>query len=166
MASILAGCGSEGGAVTLANAGGVVTFKGAPLADATVMFVPENGPVASATTDLSGKFTLSTGSRQGATVGTCKVTVTAFTGGGGTGATAADKMSAPPSGQAEGQARQVEMMNMQRKIAEGGGAVQEVLGSGTKSIIPERYAKADTSNLSFTVDKDASKNDFKIVLTE
>ncbi|MGE5191536.1 MAG: hypothetical protein ACM3U2_03480 [Deltaproteobacteria bacterium] len=167
IAAILAGCNPEGeSAVSLAEAGGVVTFKGAPLPDATVMFVPEKGPVASGVTDLSGKFKLMTGSRPGATVGTCKVTVTAQAAGAAGGATAAEKTGATVTSAEEGKARQEEMMKMQRQIAEGGGAAQEVLGSGAKSLIPERYAKTDTSNLSFKVEKDASKNQFNIDLTE
>src|SRR5262245_47916977 len=80
-ALLLAGCGQEGPAVTLAEAGGMVTFKGAPLSDATVTFIPDNGPVATGLTDLSGKFKLMTGSRPGVAVGTCKVAVSAYQGG-------------------------------------------------------------------------------------
>ena len=40
----VAGCGDSptGGNVTLAEAGGVVTYKGGPLSGATVTFIPEN----------------------------------------------------------------------------------------------------------------------------
>lgn len=162
----LVGCGSDGGsAVTLAPAGGTVTFRGAPLPDATVTFVPESGPIATGITDLSGKFTLSTGSRPGVAVGTCKVAVSAYAGGGAGGASPADKMSGPVTSQEQGLARQKEMMEMQRKISEGQAPPQEVLGSGSKSVIPERYTKAETSQLSFKVESGA-KNEFEIKLTE
>src|SRR5262249_49985379 len=82
LVSLSAGCGSDGGTpVRLAEAGGVVTFKGAPLADATVTFIPDNGPIATGVTDLSGKFTLMTGSRAGAAVGPCRVSVAAYAAG-------------------------------------------------------------------------------------
>lgn len=165
LTSILAGCGGDAGpSISLAEAGGTVTYKGAPLADATVTFVPENGPVATGVTDLSGKFKLSTGSRPGAAVGECRVTVSAVQGGSAKPA-GVDAASGTPSGQAEGEARAKAMMEMQRKIAQGGQGAAEVL-SGPKSVIPEKYAKPDTSNLKFKVESDASKNQFKIELND
>ena len=38
--------------------------------------------------------------------------------------------------------------------------------AGPKSIIPEIYAKQESSPLKFTVDSDAGKNDFKIELKD
>jgi hypothetical protein len=169
LALLLAGCGSDGGTpVTLAEGGGVVTFKGAPLADATVTFIPVDGPIATGVTDLSGKFKLATGSRPGVAVGQCTVTVSANTGGGTPGTAPAASLSGPVTSKAEGEKRAAEMAKMQAQMSRGGGdgAMQEVMGSGGKSIIPEKYGKADTSDLLYTVAKDASKNDFKIELKE
>ncbi len=160
--SALSGCGEapEGGNVTLAEGGGIVTFKGAPLADASVTFMPEYGPVAIGTTDLAGKFKLSTGTRSGVAVGDCKVTVT-LTGG----APASGSAAAVPKTQEEGLEMQKKMREMAVKGAGAGGAA----GGGPtapKSLIPERYGKPESSGLRFKVEKDASKNQFTIDLTE
>src|SRR5262245_59929095 len=80
-----AGCGGspEGGDVVLAQAEGVVMFEGSPMAGATVTFIPENGPVAMGTTDLQGKFRLSSGAMAGVAVGKAKATVSAVEAGKG-----------------------------------------------------------------------------------
>ncbi len=167
LALLPAGCGSDGGTpVTLAEAGGVVTFKGAPLPDATVAFIPEEGPIATGVTDLSGRFKLMTGSRSGVAIGPCKVSISAYAGGAPPGAAPSSTSSGPPTSAEEAQKRFAEMGKSQQKMSGGGGAAPEATGSGGKSIIPERYAKAETSNLKYTVEKDSSKNDFKIELTE
>ena len=166
LALALAGCSDGGKDVKLADAGGTVTFKGAPLADATVTFIPENGPIAMGVTDLSGKFTLSTGSRSGVAVGNCNVTVTALSGGAAKGSPDAAKLTGPVNSKEAGLARQAEMMKMQQKIAESGAPAEEAMGTSSRSVIPERYNKPDTSALSFPVDRDSSKNQFSITLTE
>lgn len=159
---MLSACGEapEGGNVTLAEAGGVVTFKGAPLADASVTFIPESGPVAIGTTDLSGKFKLSTGIRPGAAIGNCKVTVTLMSAGSASGGNAINAKT-----QAEGADMQKKMIEMAQRGAAGGGP-----GAGTaapaKSIIPERYGQPASSGLSRKVETDSSKNQFTIELTE
>ena len=142
--------------MTLAEAGGVVNYNGTPLPGATVTFVPEKGPLASAVTDLSGKFKLATGGRAGAPVGPCKVAVAAFTGEAASSAT--EDMSKPMT-QEEGAARARKMTEMMR-----GGTGSSAGGSTSKSIIPEKYAKAENSGLNFTVEKDSSKNQFTIDL--
>ena len=145
--------------MTLAGAGGVVKYNGSPLSGATITFVPENGPLATAVTDLSGNFKLSTGGQSGAPVGPCKVTVAAFTGDATPAGGAAD-LSKPPSSAEEGAARARKMTEMMR----GGGSGSSESGATSKSIIPEKYSKADSSGLNFTIDKDASKNQFTIDL--
>ncbi len=75
-AIVLAGCGSSGGEAT-SNVIGVVTYKGAPVADAGVTFTPEKGRPASGITDAAGKFTLSTFAKDdGAVPGLHKVAIT------------------------------------------------------------------------------------------
>lgn len=71
----LVGCGEDIGGVRFASATGVVTYKGAPLAGAQVMAIPEKGPLAMGNTDTSGKFTLSTGARSGVAIGKIRVSV-------------------------------------------------------------------------------------------
>src|SRR5260370_29634940 len=96
----VAGCGDSptGGNVALAKAEGVVTFKGGPLAGATVTFIPEKGPVASGVTDLEGKFSLSTGTMPGAALGPCNVTVSAvIPGSGAKSSSPLTEMTKPPT---------------------------------------------------------------------
>jgi len=69
------GCGDS--QPETAPAGGVVTFNGEPLANASVNFYPENGKSANGVTDDDGKFTLTTfKSNDGAIVGNHTATVT------------------------------------------------------------------------------------------
>jgi hypothetical protein len=56
---------------------GIVTFDGKPVAGATVMFVPVQGPPATAITDEKGEFQLTSGAHgAGALPGEYKVTIT------------------------------------------------------------------------------------------
>jgi len=77
-ASILCGCGGESDAPQLATVVGTVTWQGAPLAEASVAFTPEIGPVATGKTDASGQFTLKTHGQDGASLGTHRVTIQAY----------------------------------------------------------------------------------------
>ena len=77
----LIGCDRSGRLPGLVPASGTVTFNGAPVEEATVIFVPDsvesNMRSASATTDAKGKFTLATLQHaDGAYPGSYKVTVT------------------------------------------------------------------------------------------
>jgi hypothetical protein len=73
------GCGGEQGAQTV-PVSGVVTYRGKPLADVNVVFMPRSGPPATGVTDAEGKFELTTLDQTGAVVGTHQVTVTASQG--------------------------------------------------------------------------------------
>ncbi len=76
-AHTLVGCsGSDGPQVAAVE--GTVTWEGKPLADAGVAFTPEKGPVAIGRTNESGQFNLSTQGRNGAVVGSHRVTIEAF----------------------------------------------------------------------------------------
>lgn len=58
---LIAGCGGGDKGPPLAKVSGTVTYKGQPLAGATVLFVPaKKGRPAQGTTDANGKFTLTT----------------------------------------------------------------------------------------------------------
>jgi hypothetical protein len=69
----LSGCDRSG--LDLAPVSGVVTYQGAPVEKAGVIFVPDRGPFAMGTTDAQGRFTLRTANREGALVGTHRVAI-------------------------------------------------------------------------------------------
>lgn len=160
---ILAGCGGgpEGGSVTLAEGGGTVTYKNAPLAGAMVTFTPENGPMATGRTDLQGKFKLSTGGMSGVALGKCKVSITAYEGSEAPSSPTMTSMANKPSNEEEGRKMMDAMRSQMQNVgANPGGA------TGPRSIIPAKYISPASSDLSFTVEKDASKNQFAINLTD
>lgn len=71
----LAGCGSSGPEIS--HVSGKVTMDGKPLANATVVFIPENGRPAGATTDAEGKYVLNfSQGRRGAIPGKNMIRVT------------------------------------------------------------------------------------------
>ena len=68
------GCGSGG--PEIAGVEGTVTMDGAPLANASVVFVPENGRPGGASTDAQGKYVLTfTEGREGAMLGKNRVRI-------------------------------------------------------------------------------------------
>src|SRR5262245_29198245 len=70
-----AGCGSGG--PDIAYVSGRVTMDGKPLANATVVFIPENGRPAGASTDADGRYVLNfSEGRRGAIPGKNMVRVT------------------------------------------------------------------------------------------
>jgi hypothetical protein len=151
------GCSSGASGPKLAAADGTVTFQGKALAGATVMFVPEKGPIAMGVTDLEGKYTLSSGALPGVAVGKAKVSVTAFPPGQSPGDTSAiDKRPQPPE---ESAAFMKKAEEMQKAMASG----QSPQSLQPKSLIPDKYSKAETSGLSFTVEA-SGKNHFEIPL--
>lgn len=155
-----AGCPDKGvgGNVKLAPADGVVTYKGSPLAGATVTFMPEDGPLAIAVTDLEGEFTLASGAIPGCAIGPAKVTITVVAPGGGK-ATEAITMK-------EGPLTPAEMEAQQKKMATATTAYQANAKAGPpKSLIPANYADSKTSGLSFTIKADGD-NHFTIELKD
>jgi hypothetical protein len=74
--SLLAGCGPSG--PEMAPVTGLIKYNGQPLADAAVVFTPEDGRPATGITDAEGRFELSTlGDNDGALLGKHSVTITA-----------------------------------------------------------------------------------------
>lgn len=130
------GCGGKDG-VKLYSAGGKVTYQGQPVKNATVVFQPQKGPVATGTTDESGKFSLSTGASPGAVEGTYQIAVTAVSGG------------APANMTPEDYAKKGEMPVVERK-----------------SLIPEKYAAIASSGLTATVTTTPDKNQFDLSLVD
>ena len=54
---------------------GKVTYQSKPVSDATIVFFPKSGPVATGKTDAEGNYTLKTNSADGASIGDHQVTV-------------------------------------------------------------------------------------------
>jgi hypothetical protein len=73
VALLMGGCDRSG--LNLAPVSGVVTYNGAPVEKAGVIFMPESGPPAMGTTDAEGEFTLRTANRPGALVGNHRVSI-------------------------------------------------------------------------------------------
>jgi hypothetical protein len=67
------GCNRSG--LDLAPVQGVVTYNGAPLAEAGILFKPEQGPFAMGETDANGRFTLMTANLEGALIGNHQVAI-------------------------------------------------------------------------------------------
>ncbi len=123
---LLNGC-SRSDAPSMAKAKGTLTYQGKPLADATLLFVPEKGPPAFAKSDASGNFQLTTKSPgDGGAVGTHKVTVSKV---------------GPPKGMT---AEQFE------KLKTSAGAGTQV-PQGT-SIVPDKYTRTESTPLTATVE--------------
>ena len=128
-ALVIAGCGDGG--PKLVKAGGAVKYKDAPLAEADVVFVPDEGGQPSiGRTDEDGRFTLQTSGRPGAPVGMHKVSITAVR----------QKRAVSPS--------------------EAVGMTTEQIYANHETLIPVKYNNLITSGLSATVSDDAAKNEF------
>ena len=158
------GCGGGpvGGDVKLVDAGGIVKFRGSPLAGARVTFVPEKGPLASGTTDLEGKFKLSSGTLSGVALGQCKVGVTALEGGGDARPSASMSVDSAraPANEEEAKNR-LRAMNTMKEMQTSG---TDAAAAGPKSVIPERYGNPESSTLQAEVTADPSKNQFTFEL--
>jgi len=124
-------------------ASGKVTYKNMPVEGATVAFLGDGKiPPARAITDSSGEFILTTNrSGDGAVPGSHRVTVT--------------KTVGPPAGKSTGS------MSMEDAAK----AANNPPPSKPLSMLPDRYAAADSSGLQFTV-KAGDKNNFAIELTD
>ena len=137
----LTGCGGPA-QPKLYPATGTVTWKGTPLADATVSFVPSVGAPSDGKTDAQGKFSIMTNGQPGARAGACKVAVSKFAG-------AASSMPAAPKPE--------DMMKMYEKKKK---------GEFEKGEIPAKYGRPDTSGLSAEVTTDGAKNVFTFDLND
>lgn len=90
----ITGCGPSGPAI--ATVEGTVKMDGKPLADASVVFIPENGRPAGAWTDANGHYVLNFGSgRKGALPGKHRVRISTYREGGGEDADGKPMKSAP-----------------------------------------------------------------------
>lgn len=126
------GCGGTDGP-SLAKAGGSVTLDGAPVAGATVTMVFDNGNVSVGVTGADGKFSMTTGGREGALIGKAKVTVTKVTGG------ADVQVSAGPT-------KPEDMAKMM--AGQMGNVKSQADVKKPTNELPEKYAQTESSGLS------------------
>lgn len=145
-ALLLAGCGGSRGP-DVVPAGGTVTYEGKPLANASVSFTPASGRPAVGTTDAQGKFTLRTGTQDGAVIGTHKVSIYAV----------------------DGQVKLPDNLPDPEADPEGyHTAVEEFMNENPPSttlVIPQRYTRPVTSGLTFDVTS-GGENQFEVTLTK
>jgi hypothetical protein len=109
----------------------MVKYKGAPLAAADVVFVPDAGGMPSiGRTDDQGKFTLKTNARPGAPVGGHRVAITAI--------------------------RQKRKVSESEAVS----MTSEQIAANHEAVIPLKYNNPISSELSATVGEKAAENDF------
>ena len=139
--ALLAGCGQG---TSLHRATGTVRYKGQPVEGAIVTFrCEQQSKIATGTTDLEGRFELSTYSAgKGAAAGKHKVTVTKF--------------SAPAG---------VSNVSTMEEMVEAANKPKASSGSAPANQLPARYEKPETSLLEFEVSSSGT-NDFKIDLAD
>jgi len=152
------GCGGSTDEPKLAQATGVVMFQDKPLPDATVTFIPKNGPIAIGHTDEEGAFSFSTGPKPGAVIGSGTVTVICLEGA----HLDADTESNNKAETDEDAAKAVAELEKQADAA----AATESESPKSKSIIPAKYSRPRLSGLTATVAADPEKNEFRFVLVD
>jgi hypothetical protein len=120
---------------TMVRAGGTVIYDGAPLAGADVIFVPDGqAPVAFGRTDEQGRFEVKTQGTSGAAPGTYKIAIRAV--------------------------REI------RKVSssEAAGMSSEAIEANTLKLIPDKYAKTESSGLTASVSDDPTQNEYRFEL--
>lgn len=125
---------------------GTITYKGAPVGEAVVVFAPDgSGRPATATTDAQGNFRLSTfGEFDGAMPGNYKVTVTKLV---------KNKVPAKTEEQLHEE--------FERQLQTG----QAPPAPAVEYLVPEKYSSADKTTLQFTV-KAAQNDEARFELTD
>ena len=156
LAAVSAGCGQSG--PKLYPASGTVTFEGKPVAGASVLFIPQGGRPALATTDASGKYIIATSGKPGAELGTYTVTVAKAGGVSG-------EAPAMPGVPTDGSPLSLEQMQKMQEATTGNTRAVAGKKEKPKSPIPEKYAVPAGSDLRATVTEDAAKNVFDFSLT-
>jgi hypothetical protein len=148
----LSGCSSRSGRPPTVPVHGNVTYKGKPVANASVAFLAPGAPApAAGTTDAAGKFRLSTFKpNDGAVVGTHLVTVRKLPE-----VPAMPITSASPSGEIDAKAIEQSMQQTAQ-------AITKSKKAGSK--LPEKYADRKTTDLRFEVVD--GENFFEIELTD
>jgi hypothetical protein len=148
--SIVAFCGCGGPPEKqIAEAKGVLTFEGNPVANYSIYFVSTAGDLATGVSDAEGRFTLKTGNRTGAPVGDCKVYIQE----------PVDMVEFTPEQTADLTTEEIYKMQHSNRTKPRD-PEKKKLG------IPAKYNSAEKSGLKFTVVADASKNVFEVKLTK
>lgn len=150
------GCG--GSTPKLYPVSGTVTYEGKPLADASLLFIPQQGRPSVGTTDASGKYTMTTSGQPGAPAGTYSVTVSKSSGQGSAGG---ESVQLPSS---DAQVSEEEVKKVQEQMQ------QQMMGmqqkqTRPKPAIPQKYALPEGSGLTAIVTADPAKNVFNFELT-
>jgi len=160
LALVVAGCG-DGGA-RLYKAGGTVSYKNAPVADAHLTFAYDDGNFANAVTGPDGKFQLTyMGKPGGAALGKCKVGIVKDKN--LTVAVTSSSGPVKPKTPEEYKKMQAEKENAMKGYADQK-AKQDAAGGG--DLIPKKYRDAATSGLVFEIKADDSQNNFDIKLAD
>lgn len=152
LATICAGCG---GSPKLYPASGEVKYDGKPLADASILFIPQGGRPSIGTTDASGKYTLTTNGKPGVPAGTYSVTVSKSSSGG---EVEGSDVQMPPS---DAQVSEEEIKKVQQQMQQQMSQMNNI--SRPKPAIPIKYSLPEGSGLSATVT--AVKYEFNFELT-
>ena len=140
LAMLLTGCG---GGPRLGKVSGRVTFNGKPVPTGTIMFYPDAGPAAVGAIGPDGAYSLTTIKQgDGAVVGSHRVSIQATTVG--------------PGSLADPKSFEEEMDLAQRKDPKA-----KVLVPGkVEWIVPEKYSRPETTDLTATVQPGANTIDF------
>lgn len=148
-AVVAAGCGPKG--LTVYPTSGTITYKGQPVAGASVQFMPAKGSPCIGRTDETGKYTILHGGKPGAPVGPCRVTVSTIV---------VDASMTMPPGSAEVTPGDLAKLSVESMAKRRGPPAKD------KSGIPAKYSSVETSGLEAVVTSDASKNVFDFDLQD
>jgi len=160
LGSCVLGCGGSD-APPLYEAGGVVTYKGEPVKNASVSFSGADGfkvPLAEGLTDEKGQYRLKTRGEPGAAAGSYVVTVTKLEGA-DEAAAAAAAAAVDPKNMTPEQSMAKMAADMKSKMAPDPNKAQSDptgrsnTGDKVKSLIPEKYGSVKFSGLTANVSK-------------
>lgn len=155
LVAMATGCGGNG--LGLVDASGTVTYKGSPVAGASVTFVPSDGPTATGRTDADGEFELFTGDLPGVVVGNAQISITAYPPPDPDAGKEFREISKDPEKLAETM-REMMSLSVRAGVDDGGAATR------SKSRIPIKYSVFSSSGLTATVTDDPDNNQFSFDL--
>jgi len=166
LSSLVLGCGG-GDSLPLYEAGGVITYNGAPVKNATVTFAAAEGtkaPLATGITDDKGQYRLKSRGELGAAQGSYIVTVSKLEGADEAAAKAAaeapvdSKSMTPEQAMAKMTADMKKMTPDSSKAQNDPSGRSASAGDKPKSLIPDKYASPKFSGLTATINKGDPNN--------